>query len=53
LHAESEEGERQQLEAVLGFGAVGYWREEGVLCAGFFVGGGFEGADGAFDYTSR
>ena len=49
LDAQGEEGEGQEFEAVFCFFAVGHGGEESVLCAGFFVGGRFEGADGAFD----
>lgn len=37
LDTEGQERKRKELEAVLGFGAIGDWWEEGVLCAGFFV----------------
>lgn len=49
LDAQREEGEREELEGAFGGGAVGYGGEEGVLFARFFVGGGLEGAEGAFD----
>jgi hypothetical protein len=52
--AQREKGEREEFEDVFGGGAVGDWGEEGVLFGGGFgVGGGFEGADGAFDYSTR
>lgn len=49
LDAQCQEGEGEELEAVLGFSAVCDGGEEGVLCAGFFIGWGVEGADCAFD----
>lgn len=52
--AQGEKGEREEFEDVFGGGAVGDGGEEGVLFGGGFgVGGGFEGADGAFDYATR
>lgn len=50
---ECEKRQRKQFESVLGGGAVFDFREEGVLGAGFLVGGGLEGADGSLDYVSE
>lgn len=47
--AERKERERKELECVLGRGAVGDFREEGVLGASFLVGGGLEGANSTLD----
>lgn len=49
--AQGKEGEREELEGFAG----GLWgggggREEGVFLCGRGVGGGLEGAEGAFDY---
>jgi hypothetical protein len=52
LDAQGEKREREQFEDVLCFGAVRYGREEGVFGAGFFVGWGFNSADGTFYYSS-
>lgn len=49
IDAEGEHGQREELEGVLGAGAVVDFREDGVLGAGFLVGIGVEGADGALD----
>lgn len=47
---EGEQGEREQLEDVLGGGAVGHGWEDGVLfSSGFGVGGGLDGPDGSLD----
>lgn len=45
--AQGKQREREQLECVLGGGAVVDFGEERVLCARFLVGGGGEGADGS------
>ena len=47
--AQGEKREGEQLKGVFGGGAVVDFGEEGVLSAGFLVGGGVEGANGAFD----
>lgn len=49
VDAEGEEGEREQLECVLGGGSVGDFGEEGVLGAGFLVGWRLESTDGTLD----
>lgn len=49
--AECEEGEREQFECIFGRGAVVDFGEEGVLCAGFLVGGGLENANCALDWV--
>ena len=52
LDAQGEHGDGEELEDVFGGGAVGHFREEGsFLGAGFGVGGGLDGADGAFDWV--
>ena len=48
-HPERQHVDRHQLEGALGLKFVGDFGEEGVLGAGFFVGVGLEGAEGAFD----
>lgn len=50
-HSQGQEREREELEHVLGGGTVCHGWEEGVLlCGGFGVGGGLDGANGSLDY---
>lgn len=49
-HSQSEKRQWKELEYILGRGAVGDRREEGVFLAGCFgVGGGFNRADSSLD----
>jgi len=49
--AQREQRHGQQLECVFEGGAVGDLGEEGVLLAGFLVGWGLQGAEGALDWV--
>jgi len=53
VHAESEHGEREELEGVFGAGAVVDFGENGILGACFFVGVGVEGANGTLDCSKN
>jgi hypothetical protein len=50
--SESEEGEREELESVFEGGAVGDFREERILLAGFGVCFGLKSSKGAFNCES-
>jgi hypothetical protein len=52
-YAQGEEGEWEELEGVFERGAISDYREKGVLLLGFFVGVGFEGAEGTLDCCER
>jgi hypothetical protein len=49
VYTQGKHGERKELEGVLGSDAVGDFGKEGVLGAGFDVGGRLEGTYGTFD----
>ena len=48
-NTQREHADGEEFKGVLGGGAVGDFREDGVFAAGFFVGGGLKGADCSFD----
>ena len=48
-YSQGKEREGQELEAVLGRGAIMDFGEQRVLGAGFLVGGGLKGADCSLD----
>lgn len=53
-HAQSQQREGQELEDILGGGAVGHgWEEGTLLCGGFRVGGGLDSADSSLDCRHR